>query len=222
MAVIDDDASFARRVRRLFEPHGCEVEWHTASPAAMAAVCQRTFDLLFIDVWTRADGLDLCRRIRSEALTGGVAIIAVTIDAAVHVEALSAGADQSVVKRASDREIVARAHAVLRRAANGLGETAAYADPTLRIFPETMRVLRSGEQIRLSKGESEVLALLIRHAPAALSVGRIRAELSGPGPVSRSAIEARLKSLRRKIGKEMITNRIGFGYSFSAPRQPGV
>jgi hypothetical protein len=48
-----------------------------------------------------------------------------------------------------------------------------------------------------------------------MSVERIRAELNEDStPVTRSAIEARLKSLRRKIGSDLITNRIGYGYSF--------
>lgn len=214
MAIIDQDRTFARQVGRAFESEGYDVEWFDGPTKAMRVLRSRTFDLLLIDA--DRTGADFCRLVRSQALRTDVPIIAITNDAAVHADTLLAGADESVVRTLGLRELVARARAVARRASHGLSESAAYADSTLTIYPDTMRVVRGGAQIYLSKGESDVLSLLIRHAPGSLSVERIRTELSAPSkPLSRSAVEARLKSLRRKIGPERITNRIGFGYSFT-------
>jgi DNA-binding response OmpR family regulator len=213
MAIIDRDRTFARQVGRAFESEGYEVEWFEGPAKAMKVLRSRTFDLLLIDA--DRSGAEFCHLVRIEALRSDVAIIAITNDAALHAEALLAGADESVVRTLGMRELIARARAVSRRAAHGLSESAAYADASLAIYPDTMRLVRSGEQIDLSKGESDVLSLLIRHAPGSLSVERIRAELSTSArPLSRSAVEARLKSLRRKVGPDRITNRIGFGYSF--------
>lgn len=213
MAIIDQDQIFARQVGRAFESEGYDVEWFDAPSKALGVLRSRTFDLLLVDA--DRTGAEFCRLVRSEALRGDVPIIAITKDAAGHAETLLAGADESVVRTLGMRELVARARAVSRRAAHGLSEHAAYEDSSLTIYPDTMRVVRAGEHIYLSKGESDVLSLLIRHAPASLSVERIRAELSSPSkPLSRSAVEARLKSLRRKVGPDRITNRIGFGYSF--------
>ena len=212
MAIIDRDRSFARQIGRAFESEGYDVEWFDAPAKALGALRSRTFDLLLIDAGRT--GAEFCRRVRSEALRTDVPIIAMTDDASAHTETLRAGADESVMRTLGMRELIARARAVARRATHGLSEVAAYADASLKIYPDTMRVIRSGEQIYLSKGEADVLALLLRHAPASLSVERIRAELSTSRSLSRSAIEARVKSLRRKIGAERITNRIGFGYSF--------
>ncbi len=213
MAIIDRDRSFARQVGRAFESEGYLVEWFDVPSKALGALRSRTFDLLLIDAGRT--GVEFCRRVRCEALRTDVPIIALTDDPSAHAETLMAGADESVMRTLGMRELIARARAVARRAAQGLSESAAYADHTLKIYPDTMRIIRAGEQIYLSKGESDVLSLLIRYAPASVSVERIRTELSTPTkPLSRSAIEARLKSLRRKIGPDRIRNRIGFGYSF--------
>lgn len=215
LAIIERDRSFARQIGHAFETEGYDVEWFGAPAQALKVLRSRTFDLLVIEA-DRA-GPELCRRIRSEALRSDVPIIAITNDASVHTETLLAGADESVIRSLNMRELLARARAVSRRAAHGLSETAAYSSSDLRIYPDTMRVVRNGEQIDLSKGESDVLSLLIRHAPASLSVERIRTELStAEKSLSRSGIEARLKGLRRKLGPDRIRNRVGFGYSFDA------
>ncbi|MGZ8866928.1 MAG: response regulator transcription factor [Thermoanaerobaculia bacterium] len=215
MAIIDRDRLFARQVGRAFEAEGYEVEWFEGHARALASLRSKTFDLLLVEVGDDGFGVELCRRVRAEALRSDVPLIAATTDPAAHPDALRAGADESVVRTLGMAELIMRARAVMRRASHGWRESAAYADERLEIYPDTMRVIRSGQQIYLSKGESDVLSLLIRHAPASLSVERIRTELSTPAKLlSRSAVEARLKSLRRKVGSDRITNRIGFGYSF--------
>ena len=215
MAIIDSDALFARQVRLVFEAEGYDVEWFDRPSTALPHLRHRTFDLILAG---SGGGTDFYRRMRNEARTVDIAIIATTSDPDSHPEALIAGADASVVKTINMRELVARATAVMRRASRGPREIAAYSAPSIEIFPDTMRVIREGRQIALSKGEADLLALLIRNAPASIPVERIRAELSAHSTaLSRSAIEGRLKSLRRKIGPELIVNRLGFGYSFAAP-----
>ncbi|HUP45414.1 MAG TPA: response regulator transcription factor [Thermoanaerobaculia bacterium] len=215
IAIIDDDALFALGARREFEGAAYDVEWFGVHREGVAATLTRTFDLVLLSVEADGPGIETCRRLREEAARADVPIIAVTTNPELHSDALLSGADESFLKSSSLRELLARADAVLRRAGPATFEAAAYEDDDLKIFPDTMRVIRRGEQIFLSKGESDVLALLIRHAPASLPVERIREEVSmASRSVSRSTIEARLKGLRRKIGHDRIANRIGFGYSF--------
>jgi DNA-binding response OmpR family regulator len=60
-----------------------------------------------------------------------------------------------------------------------------------------------------------VLAILLRASPAVVPVERICAELSTSAePVRRATIDARVKSLRRKLGHDRIETRAGFGYAF--------
>lgn len=222
VAVIEEDALFARRMSRTLESENYEVEWYADREEGLAAVRRRTFDVVLIGIGDTAEGADVCRRIREEAMNPNVALMALTSNGDVHADALAAGADESILTTLSGRELLARLTSVLRRAApTAVRERAAYDDSGLTIFPDAMRVVRSnGEQVFLSKGEADVLDLLLRHSPGSLSVERIRAELNATlPPVSRSAIEARLKSLRRKLGPDRISNRIGFGYSFNPQRK---
>src|SRR5688500_13573096 len=110
MAIIDSDLVFVRHARLAFEAEGYEVEWFDGPAKALPEVRARTFDLLLID--GEHDGAELCRRLRREALRGDVPIIAATTDPSMHPETLIAGADESVLKTLSSRELTARASAV--------------------------------------------------------------------------------------------------------------
>jgi DNA-binding response OmpR family regulator len=125
------------------------------------------------------------------------------------VDALIAGADDVVAKRTNGRELVARILAVLRRSGKETS-AAAYQDEELTVLLDEMRVIVRGEPVPLSLGETRVLALLIREAPAPLSLDRIRSELA----VRESTIVARVKSLRQKLGRHRIEMRPRYGYVF--------
>lgn len=203
IAIISGDVIFSRRVERVFESEGFKVEVSAESTIAH----RRTFDLVVLEIDVSSIGL--CAEL-SERST----IVTATADPALHADALAAGADDSILKTTGARELVARANAVLRRAVASGTTRPAYEDEEVAVHLDTMSVVRHGEQTFLSKGEADVLRLLIRNGAAPLSVERIRQEVSADGELSRSAIEARLKGLRRKIGADLIANRPGFGYCF--------
>lgn len=200
MAIIERDREFAIRARHAFQAAGYDVESLERPDGA--------FDLFLIEAhW--------CGVVRTRYPQSG--IIAVTEDAAIHPDTLAAGADESILKTAPMREVIARANAVLRRVNRNVFESPAWKDRDLQIYLDSLRVIRDGTQTFLSKGEADVLLILLRQSPAFVSVEQIRASVpGGTDGVSRSAIEARLKGLRRKIGADRIANRIGFGYSFHA------
>ena len=59
--------------------------------------------------------------------------------------------------------------------------------------------------------------MLIREAPAPVTMASIRGELAaGQDRLGRTTIEARIKSLRRKLGAERIETRVRLGYAFVA------
>ncbi|HEX6177817.1 MAG TPA: winged helix-turn-helix domain-containing protein [Thermoanaerobaculia bacterium] len=207
VAIIGGDLLFVRRAQRIFEAEGFEAEAFDEVGVAI----RQTFDLIVFEI--DAASLDVVRQFRSDS-----AIITVSSDASLHADALAAGADESVLKTTGARELIARANAVLRRASVARTTRPAYEDEEVAIYLDALSVVHGGRQTSLSKGEADVLALLIRNGAAPLSVERIRQEVSIRSELSRSAIEARLKGLRRKIGPDLIANRPGFGYCFQ-PRQ---
>ena len=205
LAILDADSDFAHSVRLAFERDGFDVEHYAKGEAALGS---RPYDLVIVD-----DGLELCRRLRERSRDLGILVVSAQAEEPDRIAALEAGADDHIAKPASVREVVARANAVLRRRSNPVATP--YSEEGLMILLDGSFVIRGSERIPLSRGEADVLSILLRASPAVVPVEKICAELSTPAaPVRRTTIDARVKSLRRKIGRARIETRAGFGYAF--------
>jgi DNA-binding response OmpR family regulator len=66
----------------------------------------------------------------------------------------------------------------------------------------------------LSRGEAEVLTLLLEHAPAPITT----MEMARLLPAKRATIESRIKSLRKKLGSDRLVTRGRFGYELRVER----
>lgn len=136
--MIEDDERLAGMVATYLAPHGFEVR-HAASAQAGIAMLEAGADgdavaLVLLDLMLPdADGLDVCRRIRTLAAPlRAVPIVMLTAkgDPFDRVVGLEIGADDYLPKPFEPRELLARLRAVLRR-------------PPLAAEPEA-RVLRFG------------------------------------------------------------------------------
>lgn len=119
--MIEDDARLAGMVATYLAPHGFEVR-HAASAQAGIATLEHDGDaiaLVLLDLMLPdADGLDVCRRIRTLAAPlRAVPIMMLTAkgDPFDRVVGLEIGADDYLPKPFEPRELLARLRAVLRR-----------------------------------------------------------------------------------------------------------
>lgn len=78
-----------------------------------------------------------------------------------------------------------------------------------------MRVHVEGETHPLSRGETEVLALLVASRGAPMTVLEMLARLPPKSQVKRGTIESRIKSLRRKLGPARLVSRGRLGYQLT-------
>ena len=99
--------------------------------------------------------------------------------------------------------------------ANFEAEAAAYDDGQLRIEPRTLRVYVRGQEVKLAKKELELLWMLVRNRPAVVSRERILSEVwQMADDVETRTVDAHIRNLRKKIGKDRIRTVIGYGYRF--------
>jgi DNA-binding response OmpR family regulator len=119
--MIEDDERLAGMVATYLAPHGFEVR-HAASAQAGVAMLEQDGDaiaLVLLDLMLPdADGLDVCRRIRTLAAPlRAIPIVMLTAkgDPFDRVVGLEIGADDYLPKPFEPRELLARLRAVLRR-----------------------------------------------------------------------------------------------------------
>ena len=130
IALVDDDRNILTSVQMALENEGYEVRAYTDGASALAAINQTPPDMAVLDIkMPRMDGMELLRRLRQ---TSDMPVIFLTskdeeID---EVLGLRMGADDYVRKPFSQRLLIERIKAVLRRGSpkdNGKGTTAAAA-----------------------------------------------------------------------------------------------
>ncbi len=109
------------------------------------------------------DGRDVCRELRQRS---NVPIIMITASGSVtdRVVGLEIGADDYVVKPFAVAEVVARIHAVLRRARESGASDGTLTVQDLRIDLHARRVWREGRELDLTRKEFDLLARLAHDA----------------------------------------------------------
>src|SRR5579864_1170038 len=161
--VVDDEPNILAAVRPLLAGNGYEAITAMSGRAALDAIQREPPDVIVLDLGLPdLDGVEVCRLIREES---PVPIIVLSARAAEgdKVRALDAGADDYVTKPFGAEELLARVRVALRRT----DQVPAQAGPIVRgglvIDRERFRVVRDGEELRLTPKEFELLTFLAQH-----------------------------------------------------------
>jgi DNA-binding response OmpR family regulator len=118
--VVEDDPDIAALVCFDLKQQGLLATSVANGEAALAVVERDPPALVILDLMLPGmSGIEVCRRIRSDATTAALPIVMLTARAAEEdrMLGLKAGADDYITKPFSPRELVSRVGAVLRRAA---------------------------------------------------------------------------------------------------------
>jgi DNA-binding response OmpR family regulator len=218
LAIIEDDPDIALTVRMNLEREGFLVSHYANGHEGLLGVQQGGFDFLVLDLnLPDLDGFTICRELRRNPATASLPILMLTARSseADRIMGLELGADDYLVKPFSVRELVARVTAILRRAKGADPDVAVYDDGRLRIDGRTLRVYVEGEEVKLAKKELELLWMLVRNRPAVVSRDRILSEVwQMAEDVETRTVDAHIRNLRKKIGKDRIQTVIGYGYRF--------
>ncbi|MGN6302704.1 MAG: MtrAB system response regulator MtrA [Angustibacter sp.] len=158
--VVDDDTALAEMLGIVLRGEGFDPVHCGDGEAALAAFRDVRPDLVLLDVMLPGvDGIEVCRRIRSES---GVPIVMLTAksDTVDVVVGLESGADDYVVKPFKPKELIARVRARLRSSGESAPERLDIGDLTIDVAGHT--VTRGGEPISLTPLEFDLLVALAR------------------------------------------------------------
>jgi DNA-binding response OmpR family regulator len=174
-------------------------------------------DLILLDLMLPdADGMDICRALKSDDETRDIPVIMLTAKGleADKVTGLDIGADDYITKPFSPREMVARVKAVLRRTA-GPAQGIIKIGSLIEIDHERFRVTLKGEPVPVTAVEFKILAFLAANRGKVFSRERILDHLWGnEKAVIDRTVDVHIKNLRDKLGEgaSLIQNVRGVGY----------
>jgi two-component system, OmpR family, response regulator RegX3 len=113
--LVEDEEDIAALVRAYLERDGFRVLWATRGTEGLAELERNDVRLAILDLQLPdADGLDICRAIRTSSSLP-VVMLTARDEEVDRVTGLELGADDYVTKPFSPRELTARVRAVLRR-----------------------------------------------------------------------------------------------------------
>src|SRR6185369_1651515 len=166
------------------------------------------------------DGLDVCRRLKSDPRTQHVPILMLTAktEEADVVAGLELGADDYLGKPFSPRVLLARIKAVLRRQTREpADEQGVIQIHELLIHPGRHEVLAAGRPVELTLTEFRLLHFLARRPGWAFTRSQIVDAVKGEDyPVTERSVDVQVAALRRKLGPfgRYVETVRGVGYRF--------
>ena len=228
IALVDDDKNILTSVSIALQAEGFITRIYSDPEGALKALLDNPADLAVFDIkMPRMDGLELLRRLREKSK---MPVIFLTSKADELDEALglAMGADDYISKPFSQRLLIARIRAILRRAeANRAPETSdePVAEPIVRgrleMDPARHRVKWGGKDVTLTVTEFLILETLAQRPGVVKNRNQLMdAAYQDDVYVDDRTIDSHIKRLRRKFREvdnefNAIDTLYGAGYRFS-------
>lgn len=226
--VVDDEQPIADILKFNLEKEGYEVVVANDGDTAVQLAESENPDLMLLDIMLpNRDGNEVLREIR-KTQTMPVIMLTAKDSEIDKVLGLELGADDYVTKPFSNRELIARVKANLRRQQVPDDTVKATKDITvgdLTVHPDAYVVSRKGEQIELTHREFELLHYLARHIGQVMTREHLLETVWGYdyfGDVR--TVDVTVRRLREKIEENpsnpmWIVTRRGVGYYLRNPEQ---
>jgi two-component system response regulator ChvI len=226
IALVDDDRNILTSVSIALEAEGYRIQTFTDGASALEGLKQNQPDLAILDIkMPRMDGMELLRRLRQK--TDMPVIFLTSKDEEIdELFGLKMGADDFIRKPFSQRLLVERVRAVLRRAQPKDGAAARENDAkviergNLRMDPERHTCTWKGQPVTLTVTEFLILQALAQRPGVVKSRNALMdAAYDDEVYVDDRTIDSHIKRLRKKFkvvedSFEMIETLYGVGYRF--------
>ena len=219
--VIEDEKKINSLVRKGLEAVGFVVETTQNGDEGYLLATTRPYDVLVLDIMLPGrDGLSILRNLRERKIALPVILLTARSELNERLEGLNLGADDYLTKPFFIEELIARIHAVTRRASGAVQSILSVSDLSMNLL--TREIRRGAAEIELTPREFTLLEHLMRSPGRVLTRVQICEQVwdynFDPGT---NLVEVYIQRLRKKIDGaspvKLIETIRGVGYRISVP-----
>jgi len=217
--VVEDEKPISDLLRMYLQREGYTVHAEFDGPGGLTAARTKHPAAVILDVGLPGmDGTEICRALRAEDDWVPVIFCTARDDEVDRVLGLELGADDSVTKPFSPREVVARVKSLVRRSALTQRGSETMEFGRVSVDPTRRRVTVAGKPIRLTATEFDLLAHLMSEPGRVFSRDQLLAEVWGyASVVGTRTVDVHVAQLRAKLGSASPIRTVrGVGYSVDA------
>jgi two-component system KDP operon response regulator KdpE len=222
IAVIEDETPIRRFLRASLTVEGFGVVEAVNAQEGLRVITQQMPALVLLDLGLPdADGVEVIRQVRDWSAMP-IVVISARGEEPSKIAALDAGADDYLTKPFSVGELLARIRVALRHAARHGGSeiNAPVVVGDLRIDLVGRTVIKAGAEVKLTKTEFDLLAVLTRNLGKVVTHRQLLKEAWGPYAVHEPHyVRVFMANLRKKLEdnpsqpRHLVTDQ-GVGYRF--------
>ena len=223
--IIEDEKGLVMSLEDLLGSEGYYTEGRYDGKSGEDAVLQtegsgEKWDLIILDIMLPGkDGFQVCRDLREKGLTTPVLMLTARDTNLDTVTGLRSGADDYLSKPFDSNVLLARIHALLRRAelSDRIPEQFVFGD--FLLDTELKELKKGPKNVEMNAQEYRLLEYLARHSDRVISRDELLDEVWGYGSAaSTRTVDVHIARLRKKLGEEKQPLHIhtlrGHGYRF--------
>jgi len=220
LLLIEDEDSLAYTLKTFFEKENFNVEIVKDGEDALFQAESMKPDVVLLDwMLPNMSGLEICRQIRTVKDIKKTPIIFLTAKGEEEdkLRGLDTGADDYITKPFSQRELLARINALLRRSnPSNLDDELSYKKLIIMNL-KTHRVKREGKEVKLNPKEFDLLKLFMENPGKVFSRDQLLDKIWGNINVEPRTVDVHIRRLRKNINvnntKDLIRTVRSSGYS---------
>ena len=219
IVIVDDEEEIRELVADVLEADNFKVIKCADTEEGYKRILKSKPDLVILDVkMPQIGGIELCRLLRSDPSTKNIPVIMLTVESTEtdKVIGLGVGADDYITKPFSNKELVARIKALLRRVSRKQESNSIKTDG-LTMNLDARTVILNSKEIKLRPKEFDLLHMFLIKPNIVLSRDFILENVFEYNvAVTTRTIDTHIKNLRQALGSwgDKIVTIFGRGFKF--------
>lgn len=200
LLLVEDDRPLQEFLRKAFREEGYATDVAADGNEALERALARSYDCIVLDLMLpERDGFSVLEELRQRSVHVPVLMLTARGELDCKLKGLESGADDYLAKPFDLAELLARVHALIRRA-RFRHEDAVLEAGSIRLDPIQRHVVRDGRTVDLSAREMALLEFLMRNVGRTVSRARIaEAVWNHQFDTDTNVVDVYINYLRKKL-----------------------